>query len=84
MGSKENRRSPYGTDFSTAMNGLSSPIEYNAVEQVNIPWNKYVGGPRLMAPQFEKTGFGIEYRLGGFGLKNWGEWFKAWWNFLTE
>ncbi len=79
---------PYGTDFSTAMNRLSAPPNnpWNAVESVNIPWNQYVGGPRIAAPKvtWGTSGMGAEYRIGGFGIRNWTQYIKDWTRYILD
>jgi RHS repeat-associated protein len=71
--------SSYGTDYAEAMDRLSSRIPWDNVKRVSVPWDQYVAGPRLAAPQFSRRGFGLEYRVGGFG--NWKSYLRSWWDY---
>ena len=67
-------RTKYTVD--TAMEKLSAPTEWTSVRRVNVPWEKFVGGPRPAAPQFEHLGGGLEYKIERFG--DWGKYIKLW------
>ncbi len=62
-------RAQYSLDV--AMERLSAPTTWTSMREVNVPWYKYVGGPRPVLPQFGRAGGGLEYKIGGFG--DWGQ-----------
>lgn len=78
----------YENNFSSAMDKLSAPSNdrWDAVEQVKLPYNTYIAGPRPAAPMFKngqlfRTGGGSEYRIGGFG--DWEHYFKNWFMYIV-
>ena len=72
-------RPSYGTDYELAMERLSAKNQWNEVKRATVPWDQYVAGPRPAAPQFGHQGFGLEYRVGGFG--NWKSYVRSWWDY---
>jgi len=81
--------SSYGTDYAKAMDRLSSPIQWNNIKRVSVPWEQYVAGPRPAAPlwdnvakRFVTSGGGLEYRTGGFG--NWPRYFATWLRYFFQ
>ena len=58
---------PYGYDYVLAKDKLQLPNMPIVVEKVNIPWWKYVAGPRQILSHSEwGSGGDFEWRLGGF------------------
>jgi len=75
-------RGRYSLDV--AMERLSSPGEWTGMRTVQVPWEKYVGGPRISAPKFGKSGWGVEYKIGGFGLSGQGGWIEYIADWITK
>jgi hypothetical protein len=61
------------------MKRLAAKNQWNEVKQATVPWDQYVAGPRPAAPQFGHQGFGLEYRVGGFG--DWKSYARSWWDY---
>lgn len=64
------------------MERLSAKNQWNEVKRATVPWDQYVAGPRPAAPQFGHQGFGLEYRVGGFGdWKDWKGYVRSLWDY---